>query len=76
MVKLLNEKATALSTERKTINKKIEKLESANTEVVNARHLAKKWKSASYEERKAVSKILIYKIFICRDGSVEIVWNI
>ena len=28
------------------------------------------------EERKAVSKILIHKIFISEDGSVEIVWNI
>ncbi len=76
MVKLLCEKAATLSAEKKSLNEKIEDLESADTEVINTLHLAKKWKTASYEERKAVSKLLIHKIFISEDGSVEIVWNI
>ncbi len=76
MIKLLNERAGKLSAEKQEISDKIEALESKETEVISVINLSKKWQIACYEERKAVANLLIDKIYISKDGSTEIVWNI
>ena len=76
MVSLMNEKAKKLSDERRELTDKIEVLENEESDIVNVINLAKKWKTASFDERKAVCNVLIHKIFIEENGDVEVVWNI
>lgn len=76
MLTLLNERAKKLSEKRAELLQKIEELENEQTELVNVVNLAKRWKSANFEERKAVCRVLIHKIYICEDGTTEVVWNI
>lgn len=76
MLKLLNERATKLAGEKSEILTKIEELENEDSEVIQVINLSKKWKTAKYEERKAVCHILIDKIYIHEDGTAEVVWNI
>lgn len=73
MLKLLGERAKNLSDEKQALLLKIESAADEETEVIN---LPEKWKNATYEERKAVSNLLINKIYIDEDGTTEVVWNI
>ena len=45
-------------------------------EIISVINLSQKWKSANTDERKAVCNVPIHKIFICEDGTCEVVWNI
>lgn len=76
MLALLNQKAKRLSEEKKDIFDKIEDLESEESEIINVINLSKKWKTANFDEKKAVCNLLIEKIFIDYDGTVEVIWNI
>ena len=76
MLALLNGKAKKLSDEKCDLVNKIEVLESEECEIVKVANLSAKWKKSNFEERKAVCNVLIDKIYISRDGSIEIVWNI
>ena len=76
MIKLLNEKAKKLADEKGKILTKIDTLENEESEIVSIINLSKKWKSANYEERKAVFNLLIHKILISDDGNCEVIWNI
>lgn len=76
MIELLNNKAKNLSEEKKKILEKIDKLSNEEGEVISVINLSKKWKTASYEEKRAVCGILIDKIYINHDGDVEVIWNI
>ncbi len=76
LLQLLNEKATALSEEEAALRMQIEKLENAESEISDIISFAEEWKTASYEERKAVTALLIHKIYISADGSAEVVWNV
>ena len=73
---LLNNKAKTLADEKKRIQKEMEELELESEEVVNVINLSARWKNASYDKKKAVCNLLIHKIFIDSDGSVEVVWNV
>ena len=73
---ILNTKAKKLAEEKREVSEKIEAIEATESEVVNVINLVKEWKNASYEEKKAVVNLLIDKIIISEDGSVEVVWNI
>ena len=57
------------------LNEKAKKLSEEN-EIISVINLSQKWKSANTDERKAVCNVLIHKIFICEDGTCEVVWNI
>ena len=48
----------------------------ADIDTKTAVNLSKKWKTASFEEKRAVCSVLINRIIIDVDGSTEIVWNI
>ena len=76
MLALLNAKAKKLADEKREVSEKIEAIEAAESEVVSVINLVKEWQNASYEEKKAVTNLLIDKIIISEDGSVEVVWNI
>jgi len=76
MIVLLNKRAKKLSEEKVDILTKIDTLENEEHEIISIINLSKKWKSASYEERKAVCNVLIHKILISTDGDCEVIWNI
>ena len=76
MINLLNERAKKLAEEKTDILAKIDVLENEEREIINVINLSKKWRTADFEERKAVCNILIHKILINADGNCEIIWNI
>ena len=76
MMKLLNERASRFAEEKKEVMSRIESLESEASEVIHAINLSKRWKRASYEERRSICNILIDQIYIAEDGTMEVVWNI
>jgi hypothetical protein len=76
MLAILNAKAKKLAEEKRDVSEKIEAIEAAESEVVSVINLVKEWEKASYDEKKAVVNLLIDKIIISEDGSVEVVWNI
>ena len=76
MINLLNERAKKLAEEKADILAKIDVLENEEREIINVINLSKKWRTADFEERKAVCNILIHKILINADGNCEIIWNI
>lgn len=76
MLILFNEKAKVLSKEKSELLDKIEALEDSMKEVTGVVNFADKWKTASFEEKKAVCHLLIEKIYINEDGSAEVIWKI
>lgn len=60
-------------------NKQIRNAVSTKTSWLDAKYainLSKKWKTASFEEKRGVCSILVNRIIIDADGNAEIVWNI
>lgn len=76
LLEIMSKRATVLKEERTELLIKIDELESAEIDVKQAINLSKKWKTASFEERRGVCSILINRIIIDEDGNAEIVWNI
>ena len=76
MLALLSERAKRFSEEKRELTEKIEALEDTMGEVESIVNFAEKWKTASFEEKKAVCHLLIEKIYIAEDGTTEVVWNI
>ena len=77
-VRITSERKSQKSYPKKVrrLQEKIEDLESEENEIISVINLSQKWKSANTDERKAVCNVLIHKIFICEDGTCEVVWNI
>lgn len=76
MLAILNNKAKKLAEEKKEVVDKIEAIKTTESEVVSVINLVGEWQKSSYDEKKAVVNLLIDKIIISEDGSVEVVWNI
>ena len=76
LLEIMSKRATKLKVEKTEILLKIEELENTEIDVKQAINLSKKWKIASFEEKRGVCSILINRIIIDEDGNVEIVWNI
>lgn len=76
LLEAAHKKAEKLQKERLAICEKLDALSSKNTEIQTVMDFSKKWQKASFEEKRAVARTLIHHIFIDKDGSVEIVWNI
>lgn len=76
MINLLNGRAKKLREERRVICEKIAESEGMREENESVIDLTEKWRSASYEEKKAAAGLLIHKIYIGADGDTEVVWNV
>ena len=76
MLKLLNERAKMLSEEQHDIYEKIDAMKAEESEILSVMNLSAEWKNASYDEKKSVAVLLIDKIYIDEDGSIEVVWVI
>lgn len=76
LLEILSNRATKLKADKMDIMLKIDELESKAIDVKTAVNLSKKWKNASFEEKRGVCRILVDRIIIDADGNTEIVWNI
>ncbi len=76
LIEIMSQRATKLKAERTDLLLKIEELENTEIDVKEAINLSKKWKTASFEEKRGVSGILINRIVIDENGNAEIIWNI
>ena len=76
MIKLLNEKARKLSCEKGELLGEIDDLENQESEIISISELSDKWKTATYEEKKATANVLVHKIIIDQDSNMEVIWNI
>lgn len=76
LLEIMNQKASKLKSEKAEILLKIDEIESTELNVKQAINLSKKWKTASFEEKRGVCSIIINRIVIDEDGNIEIVWNI
>lgn len=75
MMALLNQRAKKLAEEKREVSERIETLEEESTEVIRTVSLSKRWKKATYEERRSVCQLLIHQIRMDADGDAEVVWN-
>ena len=76
LLEIMNQKASKLKSEKAEILLKIDEIENTEINVKQAINLSKKWKTASFEEKRGVCSIIINRIIIDEDGNIEIVWNI
>ena len=76
LLEILGKRAAKLKAERTEILLKIDEHESSEIDTKAAINLSKKWKTASFEEKRGVCNILINRIIIYENGNAEIVWNV
>jgi len=76
LLEIMSQRATKLKEERMEHLLKIEELENSEIDVKQAINLSKKWKTASFEQKRGVCGIIINRIIIDEYGNAEIVWNI
>lgn len=76
LLEILSKSASKLKADKTELMLKIEKLQNKKIDVKTAVNLSKKWKTASFEEKRGVCSILVDRIIIDADGNAEIVWNI
>lgn len=75
MMQLLNDRAKEYAKEIDDIYKGLDELERGNPKTINMMKVIRKWRGATFEERRAVCSTLINRIYIDEE-SVEVVWNI
>lgn len=76
MINLLNEKAKKFADEKNDILYKIGELANEESEIISVINFPEKWRTANFEQRKAVCNVLIHKIIINDDGNCGIIWNV
>lgn len=76
LLEIMSQRATKLKTEKTELLLKIDELKNSENDIKQAINLSKKWKTASFEEKRGVCAILINRIIIYENGNAEIVWNI
>lgn len=76
LLEIMSQRASKLKAEKTELLLRIDELENSEVDVKQAINLSKKWKTASFEEKRGVCSILINRIVIDENGNVEIVWNL
>ena len=76
LLEILSKRASKLKSDRTELLLKIDEIESAEIDIKTVVNLSKKWKTASFEEKRGVCGILINRIVVDENGNVEIVWVI
>ncbi len=76
LLALANQKATQLKRDKQALYDRLDDLKSRDDETDVVVNLAKSWRTADYNRRKAVVGIMIHKIVISEDGGAKILWNI
>lgn len=75
LLTLANRKASQLKRDRLALYNRMEELKSVPSEPNTVIDLTASWKTADYDQKKAVAMIMIDQICISEDGSTKIVWN-
>lgn len=75
LLSIANKKTTQLKQDRLALYQQMEELQNREDETGAVINLAKSWKTADYQRKKAVAMILIHKILISADGDAKIIWN-
>ena len=76
LLALANQKAAQLKKEKLSLYERMEDLKRREDETSVAVNLAKSWKNADYQRKKAVAMIMIHRIMIGEDGDAKIEWNV
>ena len=76
LLAIANQKAAQLKQDRLTLYARMEELSSRKEETDVVINLADSWQTADYQRKKAVAMIVIHKILIREDGSIQIIWNL
>lgn len=76
MVALANQKATQLKRDKLALTERLEEIKSREDDNETIVDLAKSWKKANYNRKKAVAMIMIHQIVVSEDGDIRIIWNI
>ena len=76
LLALANQKAAQFKKDKLALYERMEDLKSRGDETSVVVNLAKSWKTADYQRKKAVAMIMIHRIIISEDGSAKIEWNI
>lgn len=76
LLTIANQKATQLKQDRLALYARMEELSSRKEETDVVINLADSWQTADYQRKKAVAMIVIHKILIREDGSIQIIWNL
>lgn len=76
LLSLANQKASQLKRDRLALSAQIEEWKNREGETDVVVNLAKSWETADYLRKKAVAMLVIHRIFVREDGSIQIVWNL
>lgn len=76
LTEILNTRASRLKAEKQAFYEKIAEIEEGGMNKKTAINLSKKWKNASFEEKRGVCGVLINRIVISENGDITIEWNV
>lgn len=76
LLTIANKKASQLKRDRLALYERMEELKNQENQAGAVVNLAKSWKTADYQRKKAVAMIMIHKILISEDGDAKIIWNV
>lgn len=76
LLSILSNKASKLKKEKIELFEKIDELQNNAINTESVMNLSRKWRTASFEEKRGVCNVLIDKIIIDAEGNAEIIWNI
>ena len=76
MLDIMNAKAAALKKSKSELYDRIDSIRASANEAGAVIDLARSWKNADYDRKKAVASIMVQKIIIGENGNVRIIWNI
>lgn len=76
LTEILNTRASSLKADKQALYEKITEIEEDGRNKKTAINLSKKWKNASFEEKRGVCGALINRIVISENGDITIEWNI
>ena len=76
LLTIANQKASQLKRDRLALYERMEELKNQEDQAGAVVNLAKSWKTADYQRKKAVTMIMIHKILIREDGDAKIIWNV
>ena len=76
LLTIANQKASQLKRDRLALYERMEELKNQEDQAGAVVNLAKSWKTADYQRKKAVAMIMIHKILISEDGDAKIIWNV
>ncbi|MEM1484941.1 recombinase family protein [Oscillospiraceae bacterium PP1C4] len=75
LIQIANKKAEELRRQKQVILDKMSHAKEQSPEIKMTVNLLKKWRTARFEEKKAVANVLIKCIVLYEDGTPEVIWN-